>query len=457
MAQYRPIELPAEIAPLETPFGRVDVLRPQIPDRSVSIADYGAVGDGATVNTLAIARAIAACAEMGGGRVVVPDGVWLTGPIHLRSHIDLRLEAGAEVRFSTRFEDYMPVVQVMSSVRCYNYSPLVYAHNCTDVAITGAGVLNGQGQVWWPWKWQDKRAPHRVHKFNVENTPLEERVLGTVEDGMRPNLVHLLDCANVLLEGITVKDSPSWTVHLAFCDNVIVRGLTVIGKGPNNDGINPQSCRNVLVEHCLLDTGDDCVTIKSGKDEEAWRSGRPCENVVVRHCRAIGGHGIFVIGSETSGSVRNIWVHDCQSDSTGFGLHIKSRRGRGGVVEGIWIQDLAIGRVNREAIRISMRYDGEPAERAVNYEQTHAHSKATPIFRNIHITNLGCGRAAIAALVEGLPDQPIEGLALENVTVMADRGMTMEYVKGLALKRVTVVVGEGPTLQIADGQEITIS
>ena len=456
MAPSERIELPDEIAPLETPFGAVQVTRPTFADHAVSIADHGAVADGSTMNTAAIASAIAACAAQGGGRVVVPPGIWLTGPIHLRSNIDLHLEAGAEVRFSQRFEDYLPVVLVQSSVRLYNYSPLVYARDCTNIAIIGQGTLNGQGQVWWPWKWQDKLAPHKVYKFNTENTPLEERILGTVEDGARPRLVHFLDCRNVLLEGVTVKDSPSWTVHLAFCDNVIVRGLTVIGKGPNNDGINPESCKDVLVEHCLLDTGDDCVTIKSGKDQEAWRIGRPCENVVVRHCRAIGGHNILAIGSETSGSVRNIYLHDCQSDHTGRGLHIKSRRGRGGVVESIWMRDVVVGDVRNEAIRISLRYDGEPSERAVNYEERHADSPRIPIFRNIHIQNLGCGHAAIAARIEGLHDQPIEDLVLENVVLMADRGMSVECVKGLTLNKVVVVPKEGPILELTDAQDVTI-
>jgi polygalacturonase len=456
MSQHRAIELPDEIAPVTAPFGTVEVARPVFPERAVSIADHGARGDGDTMNTDAFARAIAACAELGGGHVVVPPGTWLTGPIHLRSNIDLHLEEGSEVRFSTRFGDYLPVVLVWSTVQCYNYSPLVYARDCTNVAITGAGVLNGQGQVWWPWKWQDKRAPHRIHQFNVENVPLEERVLGTVEDGARPRLIHLLHCRNVLLEGVTVMDSPSWTIHPAFCDNVIARGLTVTGKGPNNDGINPESCRDVLVEHCLLDTGDDCVTIKAGKDQEAWRIGRPCENVVVRHCRAIGGHGIFVIGSEMSGGVRNIYVHDCQSDSTGRGMRIKSRRGRGGAVENIWVRDIAVGNVRQEAIEITMRYDGEPAERAVNYEQTHANSTATPVFRNLHFSNVGCGHAAVAVQIEGLPDQPVEDLTLENVVIAADRGMSIGGVKGLVLDQVVVVPREGPTLTLSDAQEVTI-
>ncbi len=451
------IDLSPDIAPLDTPFGPIHVARPTIPDRTVSIADCGAVAGGATMNTAAFARAIAACAEQGGGRVVVPAGVWLTGPIHLRSRIELHLEAGAEVRFSTRFEDYLPVVLVHSTVRLYNYSPLVYARDCTDIAITGPGMLNGQGQVWWPWKWEPKRAPHRMHQFNVEDTPLEQRVLGTVEDGCRPRLIHLLDCRNVLLEGFTVRDSPSWTVHPAFCDNVIARGLTVIGKGPNNDGINPESCRDVLVEHCLLDTGDDCVTIKAGKDQEAWRRGRSCERVLVRHCRAIGGHNILAIGSETSGSVRDIYVHDCTSDSTGRGLNIKTRRGRGGVVESIWLRNITIGIVKNEGFKISMRYDGEPAERAVNYEQTHANSKDVPILRNIHISNVGCGRAAAAALIEGLPDQPIENLTLENVTLMAERGFRAECVKGLTLKRVNITVAEGPSLELNQADGVNIS
>ena len=225
------------------------------------------------------------------------------------------------------------------------------------------------------------------------------------------------------------------------------------------DGVNlvvpPQQGRGV-VEDCLRDTGDGCVTIKAGKDQEAWRIGRPCENVVVRYCRAIGGHGIFVIGSEMSGGVRNIYVHDCQSDGTNRGVRIKSRRGRGGAVENIYVRDVAVGNVRREAIDITMRYDGEPAERAVNYEQTHANSTATPIFRNLHFSNIGCGYAAVAAQIEGLPDQPIEDLTMENVVIAAERGMSIKGVKGLHLDRLTVVPRQGPTLTLSDVQDVTI-
>jgi len=415
----------AATSPVKIPFDMPGFVEPSFPDRTFSIADFGAQAGGSAKNTRAIAQAIAACAKAGGGRVLVPPGVWLTGAIHLRSRVNLHLADGAELRFSQAFEDYLPVVYTQrGGVRCYNYSPLIYAHRCSDIAVTGAGTLNGQGEVWWPWT---KRQPgmKRLFEAPAQGVPVAERVFGTEADGVRPPFIQPIDCRNVLLEGFTVKSGPSWNIHPVYCENVTVRGVSVTTLGPNNDGIDPDSCRNVLVEDCVLDTGDDCICLKAGRNEDAWAVARPCENVVVRRCRTLHGHGGVVLGSEMSAGIRNVLVHDCRFEGTARGIRIKSCPGRGGAIENVWFQDIAMDRISGAAIHVTLRYphqDGDP--------------KALPRFRNIHIRNVTCAKAKVAAEILGLPDSLIEQVTLEDVRIASEAGLRAEYVQDLRLTRV---------------------
>ncbi|MCX6908552.1 MAG: glycoside hydrolase family 28 protein, partial [Verrucomicrobia bacterium] len=320
------------------PFPMTVPTAPEFPARTFDVRDYGAVAGGETLNTKAIAAAIAACAKAGGGRVLVPAGVWLTGPVHLRSKVELHVTESAELRFSRNYSDYLPVVYMQrGGVRCFNYSPLIYACDCTDVAVTGPGTLNGQGDAWWDWK-NKQPGMKRLFEAGAKGVPVEQRVFGTEQDGVRPPFIQTIDCRNVLLEGFTLRDGPSWNIHPVTCENLIVRKVSVIAKGPNNDGIDPDSCKNVLIEDCLLDTGDDCICLKAGRDQDGWSVGRPCENILIRRCRTKRGHGGVVIGSEMSASVRNVFVHDCEFDGTERGVRIKSLPGRGGFIENVWFQ-----------------------------------------------------------------------------------------------------------------------
>jgi len=436
---------PEAASPRPIPFDMPGFTEPTFPKRTFSIADFGAQPGGEKKNTTAIADAIAACVRAGGGRVLVPKGVWLTGPIHLRSNVNLHLDDGAELRFSQTFEDYLPVVYTQrGGVRCYNYSPLIYAHKCVNVAVTGAGTLDGQGQAWWPWK---KRQPGvtRLHEAAANGVPVEQRVFGTEADGIRPPFIQPIECRNVLLEGFAVKDSPSWNIHPVWCENVTVRGVRVSALGPNNDGIDPDGCRNVLVEDCLLDTGDDCICLKAGRNEDAWAVGRPCENVVVRRCRTLHGHGGVVLGSEMSAGIRNVLVHDCRFEGTQRGIRIKSCPGRGGTIENVWFEDITMDHITSAAIHITLRYtreDGDP--------------KALPQFRNIHIRNVACQKAKTAVEMFGLPDRFIEGVTLEDVTIAAEAGLRAEQVRDVRLTRVAIAPRTSPVMRFADCQDVTI-
>lgn len=407
-------------------------VEPKFPERSFSIADFGAKADGNTKNTASIAAAIAACAKAGGGRVVVPAGTWLTGPVHLRSHVNLHLADGAVLRFSTSFDDYLPTVYIQrGGVRCHNYSPLVYARDCTNVAITGRGTLDGQGEVWWPWK-KNTEGMKRLFEAGAKGTPVEQRVFGTVADGVRPPFVQMLNCRNVLVEDVTLVDGPSWNLHPVWCENVTVRRVSITAMGPNNDGIDPDACRNVLIEDCTLDTGDDCICLKAGRNEDAWAVGRPCENILVRRCQTKRGHAGVAIGSEMSGSIRNVLVHDCRFEGTQRGFHIKACPGRGGVVENVRVHDIFMDRITGQAIRVTLRYANEKVA-----------SQALPKFRDMQFRNINCRKAKVAIELVGLAESPLDDIALDNVHITADTGMQTEHVVNLRQRDVVISASGG--------------
>ena len=421
------------------PFNFPDLQPPAFLDQIFNIRDYGArPGEDTTyLNTEAIRDAIIACNLAGGGKVLVPSGIWLTGPVHLKSNVNLHLEEGAELRFSTRFEDYLPVILIQrGGFFCYNYSPPVYAVNCDNIAVTGKGTLNGQGHAWWPWK---DRQPGMVQLFQMGKSgiPIEERVFGTVEAGVRPPFIQFLECKNVLLQDVTILDGPSWNVHPVFCENVIIRGVKLTALGPNNDGIDPDGCKNVLIEDCLLNTGDNAICLKSGRDEEAWEIGRSLENVVIRRCTVEIGGGI-AIGSEMSAGVKNVLVEDCHFTGSGLGLRFKSRVGRRGVVENYWARNITMENIGRAAINIDLRYDGEPIERAMNYESTNVALQDAPVFRNFFFENIRCENAATAIFLRGLPGNYLSGLSFKNIHISANEGMVISDVNDLRFEDVHI-------------------
>ncbi len=411
---------------------------PSFPQRVFDIRSYGAERDEETIetcsagtcsaNTQAFARAIQACHEQGGGTVLIPQGTWLSGPIHLRSNVRLHLEKDALVQFSTRFADYLPVVFTRwEGIECYNYSPLIYARDCENIAVTGEGAFDGQGQAWWHWKQLQSEAAKSLYDAQFKDIPVEERVYGTERAALRPQFLQTIHCRKVLVEGVAFHNGPMWTIHPVYCENVLVRNVTVQSTGPNTDGLNPDSCRNVLIEGCTFATGDDCIAINAGMNEDGWRVAKPCENIVIRNCNMREGHGAITIGSGMSGGVRNVYAHDCRVTGGDQGIRLKSMRGRGGIVENVHYENIHMAGLRQEAIVMDMFYASSTAE---------SMSGAAPIFRHINVKNVTCNNARVAVSLRGLPEQPLEHVVLENLHLTAEHGILCQDVENLTLNNV---------------------
>ena len=418
---------------------------PRFPDRDVPVTDHGAVEGGEVVATDAFRGAVEAVHAAGGGRVVVPPGVWLTGPIHLLSNVELHVSEGATLRFVTDPEAYLPAVHTRwEGVELMNYSPLIYAVDQENVAVTGGGTLDGQaeGEAWWTWKgpWKDNRhgwtegmpqqreARDRLFAQAEAGVPVEERVYG-IGDYLRPSFVEFLRCRNVLIEGVTVVRSPMWLLHPTLCTNVTVRGVTANSHGPNNDGCNPESCTDVLIEGCTFDTGDDCIALKSGRNADGRRLAAPIQNVVVRDCTMRDGHGGVVIGSEMSGGARDVFAERCQMDSPNLErvLRIKTNSIRGGVVEGVYMRDVTAGQVADAVVRINFLYEEGDA------------GDFPPTVRDIDVRRVTSQQSDYALYLIGYPDAPIRDVHLADCQFAGvEQGSVIEHVEGLTFDDVTV-------------------
>ena len=339
---------------------------PEFPARDFNITDYGARADGQMDCTAAIHKAIAACHRAGGGRVVVPDGTFLTAAIHLKSGVNLHVAAGATLKFIPEFKKYLPVVLTrIEGTECMNYSPLIYAFEQQNIAVTGPGTLDGSAtwETWWAFVrrdgWVTNLPPSGklLLEHGARGTPVAERIFG---DGhrLRPNFIQPYRCQNILIEGVTITNAPMWVINPVLSTNVTLRGVTVTSHGPNNDGCDPDSSRDVLIENCLFDTGDDCIAIKSGKDADGRRINVASENIVIRNCQMKEGHGGVVLGSETSGGVRNVFAEDCAMDSPNLdrALRLKTNAERGGPIENIFFRNIKVGRVAHSILTIDLVY-----------------------------------------------------------------------------------------------------
>jgi polygalacturonase len=435
------------IQPIQAPFPMPVLERPRFPSGVYDVRSFGAVGDGVTKNTDAFGKAIAAAVAKGGGHVLVPAGRWVTGPIHLASNINLHVAEGAEILFSQDFKDYLPVVfSRWEGLELMNYSPLVYAKDCENVAVTGKGKLDGRGQTWWPWKKTQKDAAKRLYDMASAGTPPEKRLFGT-EGDLRPSFIQTVGCKNVLIEGITITSGPMWTIHPVYSENVVVRRVTVQTDGPNNDGCNPDSSKNVLVEDSFFSTGDDCVVIKAGLNEDGWRVGRPSENIVVRRLRGERGHGGVVIGSEMSGGVKNVFVDDCEFIGTDRGLRIKSMRGRGGVIENIFYQNVR---------HVDLRL--------FDVEMTTFYASSTlvpltqkpPLIRNVQVKNVTGNGGKTAAEMVGLPELAIQDVSFENVTISSENGVRCTDCENVRFINTKITPKTGRAFRLENAQKVTI-
>ncbi|GAB3533789.1 exopolygalacturonase PelB [Pontibacter brevis] len=397
------------------------IVPPTFPERDFNITDYGARGDGKADNSTAIKEAIEACSKAGGGRVVVPAGKYLSGPIYLESNVNLHLEKGATILFSTNPKDYLPLVFTRwEGVELMNYSPLVYAFEEKNIAITGEGTLDGQANEtnWWPWKgnkkcgWKegtpnqtddDKRAA--LFDMTENNVPVSERKFG---EGfyLRPQFVQPYRCENVLIEGVTIINSPMWILNPVLCNNVTIQKVTVESQGPNSDGCDPESCKNVLIKDCYFNTGDDCIAIKSGRNADGRRINVPSENIIIQGCSMANGHGGVVIGSEISGGVRNVFAENCTMNSPLLdrALRIKTSSMRGGVVENVYLRNIEVGQVAEQVIRVNMFYEDE--------------GPYLPTVRNIEVKNMTVQNGGkVGVLLEGYEQSPVQNIRLIDVKI----------------------------------------
>ncbi len=404
------------------------IVAPEFPDRDFAITEYGATEGGQADCRPAIARAIDACHTAGGGRVVVPAGKWLTcGPIHLKSNVNLHLESGSTLLFSTDEEDYLPVVLTrFEGTELMNFSPLIYALDQENIAVTGEGTLDGQAAVgkWWNWKQSTRESVNNLLQMAEAGVPVDERVFGA-GFGIRPNFIQPYRCKNVLIEGITMLRSPMWEINPVLCTNVTVRGVKINSHGPNNDGCDPECCRDVLIEDCLFDTGDDCIAIKSGRNADGRRVGVPSENFIIRNCTMKDGHGGVVLGSEMSGGIRNIYVEDCYMDSPNLdrAIRLKSNSNRGGYLENMYVRNVRVGQVGEAVVRINLRYS--PPESG----------DFPPRVNNIIIENVTSEKSMRPLYLLGLEEQPIGNVTIKNCTFNnAAEPSVIQYVDKLVLE-----------------------
>ena len=469
----------------DIPFDMPRIYPPEFPDNQLSIVETGGVGDGVTLNTAAFAEAINCLAQKGGGTLNVPQGVWFTGPIVLQSNINLHLEKGALILFTPDFDAY-PLIETsfegLETRRCQ--SP-ISGKGLENIAITGEGAINGSGEAWRPLKrekvtekyWNKVVKSGGVLKnpnywfpsekslkgemlsepnLNVPRKELTNEEWAEIKDFMRPVMVSLIECKNVLLQGVLFENSPSWNIHPLMCENVIVDGVFIRNPGfaQNGDGLDLESCKNTIIVNTTMDVGDDAICLKSGKDADGRKRDRPTENVLVDNCIVFQGHGGFVVGSEMSGGVKNVSVKNCKFIGTDVGLRFKSCRGRGGVVENIYIENISMVNIVTDSFLFDLFYGGKSASESLeDGDRPGADGTAvlpvteeTPAFRNIYVKNLVSRNARRAMFFNGLPEMNITNINVEDAWFTATYGAELSEADGVNFKNVNIVAEKGEPL-----------
>ena len=476
------------------PFSMEQVVVPVFPDLKYSIADFGGIGDGVFLNTVAFSKAIDALSQKGGGTLNVPGGVWLTGPITLKSNINLHLEDGALLIFSKNFDDY-PLIETyfegLVTKRCI--SP-INGKGLENIAITGKGIIDGSGEIWRPvkkgkmtseqWKqliasggvlnkakdtWyptqKSLEGALRTTTFNVPEGINTNEEWNSVKDFLRPVMIGLIECKKILLQGVVFQNSPAWNLHPLMCQDLTIDGVTVRNPwySQNGDGIDVESCKNVIIANSSFDVGDDAICIKSGKDEQGRKRGMPTENVIIDNCTVYHGHGGFVIGSEMSGGARNIKVSNCTFIGTDVGLRFKSNRGRGGIVEDIYVENIKMINIPTEAILFDIFYAGKSATEMLEEGETVSNTSSypvsleTPIFRKISFNNITCNGARRAIFFNGLPEMNIQDVTIKNVTISSQLGADIRETDKLILENVRILNTEGPAIILKNSKNINLN
>ena len=470
------------------------VTEPSFPDNTVKITDFGAVSDGKVLNTQAIADAIEAVSGKGGGHVVIPRGIWLTGPIVMKSNIDLHAEEGALVIFSSD-KDLYPLIQTSfegsDTYRCL--SP-IYGKDLENIAFTGSGVFDGNGDAWRPvkkeklteqqWKeliksggivgddgrqWFPSEAYKKAQEMSDMNVPKDLKTIEEfkpIRDFLRPVMVSLVNCKKVLIDGPVFQNSPAWCLHPLMCEDLTIRNVTVRNPwySQNGDGIDIESCRNTVLYDSNFDVGDDAICIKSGKDADGRKRAKPTENLVIKNCIVYHGHGGVTIGSEMSGGVRNMSVSDCTFMGTDVGLRFKTTRGRGGVVENVWFSDIDMINIPTQAISFNMYYGGlsvsEMLAEGKSLDATPGDippvTEETPLFREISMRNITCRGAMQAIYLQGLPELNLQDISFENISIIAHTGLACTDVTGLKIKGLNLDTEKGPAICIINSGKIEI-
>ena len=435
------------LAAADSPWLEMDrilkrVQPPEFPKKDVAVTAYGAKADGVTDSTEAFWKAVRECNAAGGGRVIVAGGVFLTGPIHLMNNVNLHVAAGATIRFHRDPKRYLPLMLTRwEGVECMNYSPLIYALDRENIGITGEGTLDGNADrtAWWPWKgrteygWK-KGDPNQLAardmlvKMGETDVPAAQRQFG---EGayLRPQFIEPYRCKNVLIQGVTIINSPMWEIHPVLSQNVMIDGVKIDTHGPNNDGCDPESCRDVVIQNCTFNTGDDCIAIKSGRNREGRRIGIPSENIVIRNCLMKDGHGAVTLGSELSGGIRNVFVEKCRMESPNQEriLRIKTNSVRGGYAERIYMRDMKATEVADSIVSIDFTYEEGDS------------GKFDPVVKDIWVSNVTCTKAKYAIYMKGFARKPISNVVIEDCVFDGVKNANvLEHVNGLVLRNVKI-------------------
>jgi polygalacturonase len=476
------------------PFSMGELSVPTFPDKKYNIIDFGAVGNGIKKNTEIFRKAIDSCSNSGGGVIIVPAGIWLTGPIILKSNVNLHLERGALIQFTKDFNDYPLIETTYEGQGQYRCISPVYGRNIQNIAITGNGVIDGGGEAWRPVKkykltdqqWKELISSGGVVEKNGRTWwPCEQAMNGAAElrrlsqngkeltkedymkvrDFLRPVMVSLINCKNVLLDGVTFQNSPAWNIHPLMCENLILRNINVRNPwySQNGDGIDIESCKNVILYNSTFDVGDDGICVKSGRDEFGRKRGIPTENLIVADCIVFHGHGGFTIGSEMSGGVKNIKVSNCNFIGTDVGLRFKSTRGRGGVVENIFINNIYMKDIATSAVNFNLYYGGRALTEEKSAEEYSKSQKeievdeTTPSFRDIYLDSIYCIGAKDAVVLQGLPEMPLKNIGLKNLVMTAENGISMFDVDGIKIDNAEIYTSESPVFYINQGKNVVIN
>ncbi len=478
----------------ELPFQMPQVVQPSFPDYEVNILDFDAKNDGMTINTKAINDAIKKVNAQGGGTVIIPAGIWISGPIELLSNVNLHTEKNALVVFTEDFNAYPIIKTSFEGIETRRCQSPISARNAENIAITGDGAFEGSGDAWRMVKkdkltesqWKDLvksggvlsadkkiwypstkslKGALACEDFNNPKGINTDADWESIRDWLRPVMVSLVKCKKVLLQGVTFKNSPSWCLHPLSCENITIDHVNVFNPwySQNGDALDMESCKNALIINNIFDAGDDAICLKSGKDEDGRKRGEPCENVIVRNNIVLHGHGGFVVGSEMSGGVKNIFVSDCTFLGTDVGLRFKSARGRGGVVEGIYINNINMLNIPNEPLLFDLFYGGKAPDELTEEdkidkeEKTPLVTEATPVFKNIHISNIYCKNAGRAMFFNGLPEMKIQNVTIKNVVITgAKEGAVVSQADGVTMDNIKIASPKGNSLIIKNTKNIKV-